>query len=66
MGRFTVIEYRDSLGNRSGWTVVTLPSDYHEGDVLPTSHLSDRYFETQAEADAELQRLTAEAVGESK
>jgi hypothetical protein len=66
MGRFKVIEYRDSLGNRSGWTVVTLPSDYREGDVLPTSHLSDRYFETQAEADAELQRLTAEAVGESK
>jgi hypothetical protein len=66
MAKFKVIEYRDSLGNRRGWTVVTLPSDYREGDVLPASHVSDRYFETEAEAAAELQRLTAEAVGESK
>ena len=66
MAKFKVIQYRDSLGNRSGWTVVALPSDYREGDVLPASHLSDRYFETEAEADTELQRLTAEAVGESK
>jgi hypothetical protein len=32
MAKFKVIEYRDSLGNRRGWTVVTLPSDYREGE----------------------------------
>jgi len=52
MAKFKVIEYRNSLGNRRGWTVVTLPSDYREGDVLPASHVSDRYFETEAEAAA--------------
>lgn len=56
MGEFKVIEYHDSLGSRRGWTVVTLPTDYREGDTLPTSHLSDRYFETEAEAAAELKR----------
>jgi hypothetical protein len=61
MAQFKVIEYHDSLGNRRGWTVVTLPSDYREGDTVPASQLSDRYFETEAEAAAELQRLTAES-----
>jgi hypothetical protein len=60
MAQFKVIEYHDSLGNRRGWTVVSLPSDYREGEALPASHLSDRYFETEAEAQAEFQRLTAE------
>jgi hypothetical protein len=45
MGKFKVVEYRDSLGTRSGWTVATLASDYREGDVLPTSQISDRYFQ---------------------
>ena len=63
MATLKVIEYRDSLGNRRGWTVATLPSDYREGDPLPTSHISDRYFETAAEATVELERLSAEAVG---
>jgi hypothetical protein len=62
MATLKVIEYHDSLGNRRGWTVATLPSDYREGDPLPASHLSDRYFETEAEATAELQRLSAETV----
>jgi hypothetical protein len=61
MPQFKVIEYHDSLGNRRGWTVVTLPNDYHEGDPVPVSHLSDLYFGTEAEAHAELERLTAEA-----
>ena len=60
MERFKVIEYRDSLGNRRGWTVVLLPTDYREGDPLPASHLSDRFFETEGEAEAELQRRAAE------
>lgn len=61
MAQFKVIEYHDSLGNRRGWTVITLPNDYREGDPVPVSHLSDLYFETEAEASAELQRRTAEA-----
>ena len=43
MATLKVIEYRDSLGNRRGWTVATLPRN-REGDPLPTSHISDRYF----------------------
>lgn len=66
MAKFRVIEYHDSLGNRRGWTVATLPSDYSEGDEVPTSHISDRYFETEDEAAAELQRLTAETEDKSK
>jgi hypothetical protein len=66
MAKFKVIEYHDSLGNRRGWTVATLPNDYRDGDVLPASRLSDRYFETEADAATELQRLSAEAAGESK
>ena len=65
MAKFRVIEYRDSLGNRRGWTVATLPSDYREGNEVPTSHLSDRYFETENDAAAELQRLTVETEDES-
>jgi len=65
MAKFRVIEYHDSLGNRRGWTVATLPSDYREGDEVPTSRLSDRYFENEAEAAAELQRLTVETEDES-
>lgn len=61
MLEFKVIEYHDSLGIRRGWTVIPVPADYREGDVLPTSHVSDRYFETEADAAAELQRLAAEA-----
>jgi hypothetical protein len=60
MARFKVIEYHDSLGNRRGWTVAALPNDYREGEPLPASHLSDRYFETEAEAYAELQRRSTE------
>lgn len=60
MAKFKVIEYHDSLGNRRGWTVVALPADYREGEELPPSRLSDRYFETEAEAHAELQRRSAE------
>ena len=58
--QFKVVEYHDSLGNRQGWTVVSLPNEYREGDALPTAHLSDRKFETEAEAHEELERLTAE------
>jgi hypothetical protein len=64
MTQFRVTEYHDSLGNRRGWTVVPLPRDYREGDALPVSHLSDRYFETEAEATAELQRLASQAVSD--
>jgi hypothetical protein len=60
MAIFKVIEYHDSLGLRRGWTVATLPNEYREGDTLPTSRLADRFFETEAEAAAELQRLAAE------
>jgi hypothetical protein len=56
-----VIEYRDSLGNQRGWTLATLPSGYREGDPLPISHISDPYFETEADAYAELQRLSTES-----
>jgi hypothetical protein len=66
MAEFKVIEYHDSLGNRRGWTVVTLPAGYRDGDTLPPSHLSDRYFETEAEAAAELERLTAQPMRGSK
>lgn len=62
MATFKIIQYRDSLGNRRGWTVARLPRDYRDGDPLPKSHLSDRYFETQADASAELERLSGEVV----
>ena len=60
MAIFKIIEYHDSLGLRRGWTVATLPNEYREGDALPPSGLSDRYFETEAEAATELRKLVAE------
>jgi hypothetical protein len=64
MEKFKVVAYRDSLGNRRGWTVVALPNDYRQGDPAPTPHLSDRCFETEEEAAAELRRRTADTAGE--